>query len=266
VLALGILLCAVAFSFAVAPSMSLRGVPGPTFRMAEAPVPAIVATVGAFLASLVVACVVGRLINAVVGMFTLGCGVGFLALRSGAIEDLAFGGGSLSASAIESFVWAIAVLVSSLVVFRVSGPLPDAVVIDEPSIDGPVGSKGLLAQVAGALIIPALLFVAASTTKGQAVGAAVVGGMLAGLAGRLLAPKTPPILLYWTPVLFGAIGQLVAATVLSKGLPIDEQLIGRTLSRLAFPMPVDLAAGALVGVSLGIGWAKSFIKTEPAHA
>lgn len=255
-----------AFSFAIAPSMSLRGVPGPTLRMAEAPVPAIIATIGALLASLVVACIVGRLINAVVGMFTLGCGVAILAMRSGAIEDLAFGQGSLSASAIESFAWAAVVLVASIVVFRVSGPLPDAVVIDEPRIDGPLGSKGILAQFSGALMVPAILFVAASTTKGQALGAVVVGGMLAGLAGRLLAPKTPPVLLYWTPVAFGAVGQLLAATVLAKGQPLDTLLIARTLSRLAFPMPVDLAAGSLVGVSLGIGWAKSFIKTEPAHA
>ena len=41
--------------------------------------------------------------------------------------------------------------------------------------------------------------------KGQALGAVVVGSMLAGLGGRLLAPRVTPVLLFAAPCLAAAL-------------------------------------------------------------
>lgn len=280
VVCLAIVVVALCFSLAVAPSLSLRGVPGPTFRIAESPFLAAIWTLIALALATVVACGVGRLLNAVVGLFVLGCGVGFLAMRSGTIVDVVFGGPGVGASggggsgspariidlAIESFAWAGLVLATAAVVFRVSGPLPDQIPGEDPRVDGPFGTRGLLSQCAGAIVLLAVWALVVTPTKGQALGAVVVGSMLVGLVGRLIAPRTPPILLFAAPILFGAIGQIVAHVMVTKGSSLDAVYVGRELSRLAFPMPIDYAAGSLVGVALGIGWSRSFLKTEAVVA
>jgi hypothetical protein len=263
VLVLALIASVLAFTLAVRPATSLRGIPGPTLGLAEAPTVAAVWLAVSLAVGVVVACVVGRLINAVVGLFTLGCGVGFLAMRSGTVEDLVFGGAGSSAVAGETLLWALLVLASATIVFRVSGPLPDALPVVRPAIDGPFGRNAWIALLAGVLVLLAVWAIAVTPDKGQALGATVVGGALVGLAGRLIAPRTPPILLFAAPLLFGALGQWIAFSGVSADVPLDVAFVDRSLSRLAYPMPIDFAAGALAGVALGIGWSRSFVKHSP---
>ncbi|MFO0828370.1 MAG: hypothetical protein U0572_09485 [Phycisphaerales bacterium] len=267
-LSVAIIVAALVFSLAVRPTVSLRGIAGPTLRLAESPAVAIVWVAACFSICVGVACVVGRLINAVVGMFVLGCGVALLAMRSGTIKDLAFSSAGLGGVAAETFAWALVVGMAAIIVFQVSGPLPDAAPIDEPRVDGVLGTKGLMSQLAAALVVVGVWLIDVTPTKGQSLGAVVVGCVLAGLAARIVAPRTPPILIYATPILVGAVAHVVASLTLPKGTSLDRAFIEGSLSRLAFPMPIDYAAGALVGVSIGIGWSRSFIKTEaqPARA
>ncbi len=263
---IAIIACALVFSLAIGPSVSVRGVVGPTIRAAESPVRAMLAVAGCLALSTVVACVVGRLINAVVGLFVLGCGVGLLAMRSGTILDVAFGGIRIIDLAIEGFAWALVVLVLSAIVFRASGPLPDQVEIEEPAVDGPLGARGFVSQLAGVVILPVVWLLIASPAKGQALGAVVVGATLAGLAGRLLAPKTPPVLLFAAPLVFASIAYVVAHFMVGQGQTLDALYVSRSAPRFAFPMPIDYAAGSLAGVAIGIGWARSFLKPHPATA
>ena len=90
----------------------------------------------------------------------------------------------------------------------------------------------------------------------------MAGCMFAGLLGRLLAPRTPPVFLFAAPVIFGGFGQLIASFVVPGDVGLDRLFITGALPRLAYPMPIDYAAGALVGIALGIGWSRSFIKVE----
>lgn len=266
-LPLGIIASALTFALAVGPWVSLRGVAGPVVAMSERPALAALATLGCLAVGLAIAAGVGRLINAVVGMFTLGCGLGLLAMRAGTVEDLAFSGSAAGATlrgmAIETLVWAVVVGVASVVTFRIAGPLPDAVEIDDPKVDGPFGRNAFLALAAGLVVLPAAWLLALSPLKGQALGAVVVGGMLAGLGGRLLAPRVPPVLLFAAPCLAAALGQLVASTLVPAAAPIGDLYVAQQLPRLAVPMPIDWAAGGTAGIALGIGWSRSFLKTEP---
>jgi len=262
ILVLAILLSAAVFTLAIQPSMSLRGIAGPTIQLAQQPLRALMWTLACYAGCVAIGCVVARLINAVVGLFVVGCGVAMLAMQSGTIESLVFGGGQLSSTAVETFAWALLVFIASVALFRVGGPLPDAVPIDDPRVDGPFGVKGLVAQLAGVLVLVAVLLVAVTSQKGQALGAVVLGGMLVGVAGRLFAPRTPPLLLFTAPVFFGGLGQLIAHFLLPANAKLDAVFIAKQLSHLAYPMPIDFAAGSLIGVALGIGWSRSFIKTE----
>ncbi|MDZ4754256.1 MAG: hypothetical protein SGJ11_07140 [Phycisphaerae bacterium] len=263
-LILAIIACALLFALAVPATASMRGIAGPTIAMAASPTNAALWIALAFAGSIAVACAIGRYINAVVGMFTLGCGVSVLAMRSGTIEDFAFARGSILMLAVEVALWALLVLAATLLVFRVSGPLPDAVETDEPRVHGPFGSRVLLAQPCGVLVLVGVLIIAVSAAKGQALAAVFVGSVVAALAARLVAPKSPPILFFVTPLLVGCAGYLIAFLML-KNTRIDVAYVQLTLSRLAYPMPIDYAAGALAGVAVGIGWARSFLKHEPAR-
>lgn len=262
---LSIVLVALLFATSVGPAQSMRGVAGPTLAMSASPFLATISIGAAFAMSIVVAGIAGRLVNAVVGLFILGCGVGLLAMRSGTVLDVVFGGASLRGLAVEGFLWTILVAAAAFIVFRISGPLPDAIEVDDPRVDGPLGTKALVAQVAGVIAPLCVWLMASSPAKGQAIGAVVVGSMLVGLVGRLLAPKSPPILLFAAPIAFGSIGYLVASMTVGA-VPLDLAFVNGALSRLAYPMPIDYAAGSLAGVALGVGWSRSFLKPVPAAA
>ncbi len=90
--------------------------------------------------------------------------------------------------------------------------------------------------------------------------AVVVGGLLVGLVGRLVWPARRPWLLFAAPVLFGALGHLVA--MLTVGGPLSEAFVAREIPPLGLPIPLDYAAGSLMGVAMGLGWARSFIYEE----
>jgi hypothetical protein len=227
---------------------------------AQSPVGATVAVAVAVLLAGMVAIAAGRLVNSVVGLFVLGAGLFCLSMRLGTARDLVFGGGALGLLVAESLLLAGLLLAVCTMMFRVAGPMEDI----DPSPDGrepsPWGSHGLIAALAGVLVLPAVWFVAKSPMKGQVLGAVFVGGLLAGLVGRLVRPQVQPVLLFVSPIVFGAVGYVGAAAM--TGGPLDTAFIQRTLIPLALPMPIDYAAGSLLGVAVGLGWARSFLHHE----
>ncbi len=48
--------------------------------------------------------------------------------------------------------------------------------------------------------------------------------------------------------------------------PLVEALVTQSIPALSLPMPIDYAAGSLLGVSMGLGWAKSFQQQEQEQA
>jgi hypothetical protein len=81
----------------------------------------------------------------------------------------------------------------------------------------------------------------------------------------LLVPNVQPILLFASPIVFGALGHLAAMVLLNE--PLDSAYVSDRFTAFGLPMPLDYAAGALWGVSWGLGWARSFLHhEEPAKA
>jgi len=241
---------------------SLRGVAGPTIGFAESPVRGIVLLVLALVPTAVMAIVVGRIFNAVVGCFVVGAALAALSMRFGTIEDFAFAAGSPIGAAIETTIWAVVVAVLAFVVFVGSGPLPDLHRRRSSWVAELADSTAAIFLAAAAVAVPVVWFVVQTPAKGQALGGTILAGAAVGFVGRLLAPRTQPILLFATPVLAGAAAMLIGA--FGAGPGIADAFVDGSLSRLAYPMPIDWAAGGLCGVAIGLGWARGFVKEDPA--
>jgi len=245
--------CVAAISFTISP----RGTIGPTLLQAQSPAAAVIAVSLGLMGATIVGAIVGRLTNALVGLFIVGAGLGALAFRFGSIGDLAFANGSLMFLAVETVIFSVLVLLSTYVVYKIAGPLED---IDPPDDDYNKTKSLFLSAAAAIIMLPIVWFIAKSELRGQTLAATFFGCMLAGLASRLIAPNTQPKLIFATACLVGAVGHMYGAYVV--GTNIESAFIQETIPALSMPLPIDYAAGALMGVSMGLGWARSFLHHE----
>ncbi|MGA1467268.1 MAG: hypothetical protein ACO38V_06475 [Phycisphaerales bacterium] len=260
ILVAGLLIGAVLLGLSVGSLASLRGVPGPTILSSVSPVSAVATILILLVPTTLIAIVVGRMLNAVVGLFVLGAALATLSMQCGTIEDLAFGGGSLRATAIESVGWAVLVGALAVIVLVGSGPLPDVPRRKDTWLAEFLDSGSAVFLAVGLVALPVAWLVVATPLKGQAIGGTILASAAVGFVGRLVAPRLQPALLFAMPVLAGAAGTLVASFSLSGELA--DAFVSGSLSRLAYPMPIDWAAGALCGVAIGLGWARGFVKVE----
>lgn len=247
--------------------MSPRGDMGPLVLQSGSPFSAMAAVVVCVALAAVVASAVGRMINAAVGLFVLGAGLFVLDGRLDTMREFALSVSGISPSwplillAVEGVFWCVLVMAATWFVFAIAGPLKDI----EPNGNGrrpnPLMSGAALKCAAcGVLMLAAVLVIARSPMKGQMIGVTFLGGTMAGLVGRLISPHVQPLLCFASPILFGAFGYVIAGFMLKT--PLDEAFVSRSLPGLVLPTPLDYAAGSLMGVAFGLGWARSFLHHE----
>ena len=258
----GVVIAAAACVLVIPYMFSSRGVIGPTLLQAQSPIAACLTLLAGLAAATIVGAVVGRLTNAVVGLFVIGFGLGMLALRFGSIQDLAFADGSLPLLALETVLWACAVLGSTLVVFWIAGPLGDFAADEEKDPSSSRWSLG--GAAAGIVMLPVVWLMARSELRGQTLAATVLGGLVAGMLARLLSPQTQPPLIFATACLAGAVGHVIGAVVIriSNADGMAAAYVASTLPAVSLPLPIDYAVGSLIGVAMGLGWAASFVHHE----
>jgi hypothetical protein len=244
-----------------------RGAAGPSILQSESVVAAAGAILIGFLLMIVIAGIVARLVNAAVGLFIAGAGMFVLDGRLDTMKTLALGSGGLSPNmvlgllAVEALLLAVLVLGGTLAVFRIGGPLPGVEPDERGHAPHPIVSAAALkSAAAGAIMLLAVALIAQSHLKGQAIAAAFIGAMLAGLFGRLLSPHVQPVLLFASPVLFGAVGYVVSLLRVSD--PLDAAFVAGAMPNLSMVTPLDYVAGSLMGVAVGLGWARSFLHHE----
>jgi hypothetical protein len=263
-LALAGVICVMAAPFMA----SGRGGAGPTLLAAERPVTAAFALLATLAVATALASVVGRITNTAVGLFVLGAGVFALNGRMGTVRDLVFaeaGRSTLTLLAVEALILVALATGMVLGVFRLTGGFRDVEPNEHHERPHWLASDAALRSAAcGIFVLPAVWLIAQSPMKGQAMAAVIVGGTVAGLVARLIAPHVQPVLIFITPVLFGAIGYLLASV--SSRPPLDHAYILGSLSVFARVLPLDYLAGSLLGVAMGLGWAKSFLHHEQTSA
>ncbi len=260
VLIAGIIGASVVSVIAVSPLLSDRGVPGPLVSDSVRPLLGIAALLVSFAVMVGIGAIVGRLVNALVGIFVVGAGLGVLSMRGGTVEDFVFGPSPMRLMPLETALWAVLLALASIIIFRVSGRLPDFPLAHEEDIDSPWGRSAVKSWFAGVAAPVLASLLVANAMKGQAIGAAIVGSLVVGVIARVLAPQTQPVMLVAAPLFAAALGQ---AFFVFNGLHAPADLfVGSKLPSLLFVMPMDWAVGSLVGVSLGFGWARSFVRQE----
>ncbi len=239
---------------------SVWGVPGPTFALAESPAQAAMVVAALLVPVVVIAIVVGRVLNPARGLFVVGASLAVLSMQCGTIEDFAFAGGSLSSMALETLIWAGVVALIAVVVISAAGGLPEVPPSPRGMVADLIGPGLLLFLAAGLVAVPVIWLLETTPLKGQAIGATLLASITVGVLGRVLAPRSQPALLFCVPLLAGAAGAAFAARGLEGS--IADRFVDGSLSRLAYPMPLDWAAGALCGVSIGLGWSRSFLRSD----
>lgn len=261
VFVIGVVVAAAACVMAISFTTSPRGTIGPTLLQAQAPAAAVIAVILGMIGATIAGAIVGRLTNALVGLFVVGAGLGALAFRFGSFEDLAFANGSIKVLAVETVLFSVLVLFSTYAIYKFAGPLDD---IDPPDDDYKPIKSIALSTAAAVLVLPVVWFFAQSALRGQTITATLFGGMIAGLAARLIAPQVQPKLIFVSVCLIGAVGHMIGAYVIGSATSggITSAFIGRTIPAVSMPLPIDYAAGALMGVSMGLGWARSFLHHE----
>jgi hypothetical protein len=264
VLWLGVIICSL-LTIPVAGTMTSEfGVAGPTLLQAANPMWSAIAMAILVIVYTGLAFIMARELNPAVALFVIGWGFGVLALSTAGISEYAWADGSLWALGIETIIWSLVVGFVVWWVMQSSGGLPD--VAHDWRVE-PIGSlaslsskPSLLAFACGAIALPLSWLLLADTLNAQSLGAVVLASFFAGMAGRVAAPRLDPILIYLSVPLLGGIAQLVIASGWSGSLP--DALVTGDIPRLAYVMPLDWVAGSLIGVSMGIGWARSFIVQE----
>jgi len=263
----GGLLAATVIGF-VAPALTRDGlgIPATTVALSQSPLATTAVMLGTCAALTVLAALVGRSINAVVGLFVLGWGLMVFSMAGGNASDAVFMGASLRAIGIETVLWGGVTTVAVIVVFRWSGPL-----LDIPPRE-PNGSfireyfdlEALRGGITGVLLPVVAWFVVRTMMKGLAIGGAFLGGIAVGLCFRLLASAVQPVVAFIAPIVIMGVAQIVTAT--EARAQIDAQFASGALSPLARMMPLDIIAGTLIGVAIGIGWARSFKRSDTMTA
>ncbi|MFM9145136.1 MAG: hypothetical protein ACKORL_07200, partial [Phycisphaerales bacterium] len=111
--------------------------------------------------------------------------------------------------------------------------------------------RGVIAAVAAGAVAWLLL---RNETTGPASGVVAVGGVAAAYLARRVQQDTQPILLMALPVIAFGIAQAIAAA--SSVVPLDRLGAQRALPGWSMAMPLDVVAGTLIGVPIGLGWSK----------
>lgn len=284
------LCCSIGMFLVIKPYLlSSTGGFGPTILQAQSPVPAIVALLLAIAVGTYMACILSRYVltgsltlpvaminipnqrfsdtkiqGSSMSLLILGLGLGWTALQLQPIQDV-LREGSLGMLAAEGVAWGILMLLVAATVCLLGGPLVQEMPGDtDASPHWATSPDALKLAACGACALPVVWLFAQSPMKGQVLLAAVLGSIAAGFAGRLVAPSVQPVLLFPSVCVFGALGQWVAGTMLPE--EVAPVIAAGQLPHLLLPLPIDYAAGALVGVPIGLSWGSGFLQKDDAQA
>ena len=239
-----------------------RGVPAAVNFEAYSPLVAWIWVLLAFFVFTLIAAFVSRVINAAVALFVLGFGFCVVALACGNVQEFVWSGGTPMMMGIETLVLGALVTLVTVLVFKVSGGLPEIPVTPEApsitSIEALMNMRSLRFLLFGLVAVAMSWVLLGSMLSGQALGAVFVGSWCAASIARLSYPTVQPILVFAGPILCGGLAQIILGS--GTGGDLNELLVTGAYPRLLWPMPLDWVGGSLAGSAFGLGFARMFFE------
>ncbi len=204
----------------------------------------------------------GRLVNAIVGVFVLGAGLAAISLTSASISGAIFVGASLPSLALETAIWTIPTGLAVILIFWFSGSPPDIALRypGESLWREYFDLDALRAGIVGVLVPLIAWIVIRNMLKGQAFGGACLGAVAVGIGVRLMAPRVQPVIAFISPILLTGAYQYFASSRMNGDTAV--LFASNEISPELRMMPLDVVAGSLTGVAIGIGWARSFRRSD----
>jgi len=185
------------------------------------------------------------------------------------------GGGFLMTLAVEGLVVSLAgAAIGALLMVingrrQAAGAAPGGILLlerGENASKGAVLGVSLLAGVAAGGVVA--WFCAVTDLKGQTLMAGVLAAIAAGaashLAGNAMHSSVSPVPSLLAMALLGLVGPLLARGM--HGEHVVEAVYGGALFGPGRLMSLDWAAGALLGVPIGMGWAGAMLDSRAAEA
>lgn len=245
-----------------------------TALISTSPIKGIFLTIIALAIAAAAGLAAARLTTARAGLTTAGLTLVWAAWRSAEVEQIiraAHATTPMWALAIEGAIWVAAAAVIAAAIERIGGldhtnpawtgrehqgDRPPPLSLTE-SIRATVHISPAAFAAAVAAGGVAAWLVAAQGLKGQTVAAGVVAGLAAAAIGRAIDTKAAAPA-FFLPGIVVALVSPVAGVVLAQGSIVDATYAG-TLAPIARVAPLDWAAGWLLGVPMGLGWATSLV-------
>lgn len=231
---------------------------GPTVLSAQHPGSAVVALLGVVVVIFFLAIGAAGRIGPLSAMGAVGAGLGWGALGLDGMRTVLVsqGGGVV---AVDGIIWTGLLLVLSWLLFARHGGVrsvePDSLgQHPDPLVSGEAIRAAVIGMLTGVL---AAWLITRTDLRQQTAVAAALGGMACGFAGRLAAPHVQPVLLPPALVLVGTLAGWVSWMVAPED--IEVALAAGNVPVLLLPLPIDWAAGGLLGVPLGFAAAHGFL-------
>jgi len=236
---------------------SPRGGLGPTIFQAIVPVSASIAILIVITVASLIGIILAKVSSSASGMFVVGFALFTLSMKTQGVTEYIFSESNIQLLMVEALGMSFLLLLSSIVMFKLGGPLKDVPFNQEECWDAPFSPRSIgMTLLVSLAMLPMIWLVAVSPSKGQVIGAAVVGGIVVACLARKFIPHLQPIFLFATPTAIAAVGYLVAN---SMGIS-DIAFTQNKISPLIFPMPLEYAGGSIMGIAIGLSWGVSLAK------
>lgn len=244
------------------------GLPDATLLLSSTPVLGLLAGAIVFALAWLAGVLAARLVSPFSGLTHAGFVLAWAAWGTGPILPLVRAGtspdGALRTLALEGLLVAGLSAVLAVLIAR-AAPTVRAESSDDPPESGRFDSR-LIGAFAVAIMAGAVAswIVAREPLKGQAIGAAAAAGIAAAVAARVLTSAATPAAFFVAAVgALGAVSSAYAAATAPSGDRTLALLYAGTMTPLASITPLDWAAGAFLGVPLGLAWAASLVGRKP---
>jgi hypothetical protein len=238
------------------------------------PVMGVLTGIAVFAMATIMGVLGSRLISYRLGLFSAGLVLAWAAWATGRVDSMllaARSGSLLYRLAFEGLLVGGLTIASAYAILRASRRasttskrLPREDVLVDEDASTPIALVACLVVAA-----VAAYFIAQETLKGQTVAATVAAGILGALAGRMLSAQGrggtsatglggAPALVFFLPLaLLASAGPALATFVQTSGGGVLGAASAGRLFPLSCPLPLDWAAGAMIGVPVGLSWARS---------